>query len=64
MAEKNPKRPRDLNQWAKRMVDRRIADIMTPRVDIDWIDADDPHEEILEARGSSAQARQERYGGR
>ena len=27
--------------------DRRIADIMTPRVDIDWIDADDPHEEIL-----------------
>jgi hypothetical protein len=21
MAEKNPKRPRDLNQWAKRMVD-------------------------------------------
>jgi putative hemolysin len=27
--------------------DRRIADIMTPRVDVDWIDADDPHEEIL-----------------
>jgi CBS domain containing-hemolysin-like protein len=27
--------------------DRRIADIMTPRVDIDWIDADDRHEEIL-----------------
>src|ERR1700730_3974094 len=27
--------------------DRRISDIMTPRVDVDWIDADDPHEEIL-----------------
>jgi len=27
--------------------DRRIADIMTPRRDIDWIDADDGAEEIL-----------------
>jgi putative hemolysin len=27
--------------------DRRISDIMTPRVDVDGIDADDPHEEIL-----------------
>jgi putative hemolysin len=27
--------------------DHDIADIMTPRVEIDWIDADDPHEEIL-----------------
>ncbi|HQS49877.1 MAG TPA: hemolysin family protein [Xanthobacteraceae bacterium] len=27
--------------------DRRIADIMTPRRDIDWIDADDNAEEIL-----------------
>lgn len=27
--------------------DRRISDIMTPRRDIDWIDANDPPEEIL-----------------
>lgn len=27
--------------------DRRIGDIMTPRTDIDWIDADDSREEIL-----------------
>lgn len=27
--------------------DRRIADIMTPRRDIDWIDADDTHAEML-----------------
>lgn len=28
---------------------RRIGDIMTPRTDIDWIDADDDREEILKA---------------
>jgi CBS domain containing-hemolysin-like protein len=27
--------------------DRRISDIMTPRVDVDWIDIDDDREEIL-----------------
>jgi putative hemolysin len=27
--------------------DRDIADIMTPRLDVDWIDVDDPHEDIL-----------------
>jgi putative hemolysin len=27
--------------------DRRISDIMTPRVDVDWIDIDDNREEIL-----------------
>jgi hypothetical protein len=27
MAEKHPKRPRDLNQWAKRMVDIATGDI-------------------------------------
>jgi magnesium and cobalt exporter, CNNM family len=27
--------------------DRQVADIMTPRRDVDWIDADDAHEEIL-----------------
>jgi len=27
--------------------DRRIAEIMTPRRELDWIDADDPREEIL-----------------
>jgi len=27
--------------------DRRIVDIMTPRRDVDWIDADDPQEEML-----------------
>ena len=27
--------------------DRDIADILTPRVEIDWIDADDSHDEIL-----------------
>src|SRR3990170_2246432 len=27
---------------------RRITDIMTPRVDVEWIDADDDQEEILE----------------
>ncbi len=27
--------------------DRRIADIMTPRRDVDWIDADDTYDEIL-----------------
>ncbi|KFC75957.1 Hemolysin [Bosea sp. LC85] len=27
--------------------DRRIADIMTPRRDVDWIDADDTHDEML-----------------
>ena len=27
--------------------DRRISDIMTPRVDVDWIDADDDREETL-----------------
>jgi len=27
--------------------DRRIADIMTPRRDVDWIDVDDPTEEML-----------------
>ncbi|WEX89816.1 hemolysin family protein [Sinorhizobium garamanticum] len=27
--------------------DRRISDIMTPRIEIDWIDADDSQEEIL-----------------
>jgi CBS domain containing-hemolysin-like protein len=44
--------------------DRRIADIMTPRLEIDWIDADDsaeeilttlrncPHEQLLIGRGS------------
>jgi putative hemolysin len=28
---------------------RRISDIMTPRTDIDWIDADDDREEVLKA---------------
>jgi len=43
-----------LNQAQQEVVERvfnignrRISDIMTPRVDVDWIDADDPHEEIL-----------------
>ena len=43
-----------LNQAQQEVVERvfnignrRIADIMTPRVDVDWIDAEDPHEEIL-----------------
>ncbi|MGH6802555.1 MAG: hemolysin family protein, partial [Methyloceanibacter sp.] len=43
-----------LNQTQQEVVERvfniggrRIADIMTPRIDIDWVDADDPHEEIL-----------------
>jgi putative hemolysin len=27
--------------------ERRVADIMTPRPDVEWIDADDPHDEIL-----------------
>ena len=27
--------------------DRPIADIMTPRPEVEWVDADDPHEEIL-----------------
>jgi putative hemolysin len=27
--------------------DRDIADILTPRIEIDWIDADDSHDEIL-----------------
>ncbi|APG88192.1 magnesium and cobalt efflux protein CorC (plasmid) [Sinorhizobium americanum CCGM7] len=27
--------------------DRRISDFMTPRVDVDWIDADDPAAEVL-----------------
>jgi hypothetical protein len=27
MAEKHPKRPRDLNQWAKRMVDIATGDV-------------------------------------
>ncbi|MBA2125732.1 hemolysin [Hyphomicrobium methylovorum] len=27
--------------------DRRIADIMTPRRDVEWIDVDDPHDVIL-----------------
>lgn len=27
--------------------DRRIADIMTPRLDVDWIDADDSRDEML-----------------
>lgn len=27
MAEKHPKRPRDLNQWAKRMVDIAIGEV-------------------------------------
>ena len=27
--------------------DRRIGDIMTPRVDVDWIDVEDPPEEVL-----------------
>ena len=29
------------------MGDRRISDFMTPRVDVDWIDADDPPAEML-----------------
>ena len=29
--------------------DRRISDIMTPRVDVDWIDIEDDREEILRA---------------
>jgi putative hemolysin len=29
------------------MGDRRISDFMTPRVDVDWIDADDPPTDIL-----------------
>ncbi len=43
-----------LNQAQQEVVERvfnignrRISDIMTPRVDIDWIDAESPHEEIL-----------------
>jgi putative hemolysin len=43
-----------LNQAQQEVVERvfnignrRISDIMTPRVDVDWIDADDSHEEIL-----------------
>jgi CBS domain containing-hemolysin-like protein len=43
-----------LNQAQQEVVERvfnignrRISDIMTPRVDIDWIDAEGPHEEIL-----------------
>ena len=31
------------------MGDRPIGDIMTPRTEIDWVDADDPPEEILAA---------------
>ena len=27
--------------------ERRVADIMTPRLDIDWIDADDSHDEMM-----------------
>ncbi|GGA98940.1 hemolysin [Brucella endophytica] len=29
--------------------DRRISDIMTPRMEVDWVDADDSQEEILRA---------------
>jgi hypothetical protein len=41
MAEKHPKRPRDLNQWAKRM-----ADIATGEVaDIEPAHEDDPNKD-------------------
>lgn len=36
--------------------DRRVGDIMTPRLDVDWIDADDSRENILQA------LRQSRHG--
>ena len=38
MAEKHPKRPRDLNQWAKRMVDIATGDVE----DREPIPLDDP----------------------
>jgi hypothetical protein len=41
MAEKHPKRPRDLNQWAKRMVDIATGDVS----DIEPLPQDDPNKD-------------------
>ena len=41
MAEKHPKRPRDLNQWAKRMVDIATGDVE----DIESAPQDDPNKD-------------------
>jgi len=39
---------RELVERVLNMADRRVSDIMTPRVEIDWIDANDTAEQILQ----------------
>ncbi len=41
MAEKHPKRPRDLNQWARRMVDIATGDVE----DKELVPQDDPNKD-------------------